>query len=363
VLCFTTSGTTSLPKFVLHDQRTLLRHGEILQQAYGYDENSRILASTPFCGAFGFATLLGGLATGCAVVSEPVFEPAGALAQIRRHGVSHTYANNDAFAKILALAGGPGDFRRVKLFGFASFSPNMDGLIARAQACGVALTGLYGSSELIALLAAQPTSDSEGDASVRYLAGGKLVYPEARVRARDPESGRVLPRGEAGEIEILSPSLMQGYLDDPEATRRAVSEDGWFRTGDLGYAVSERQFVFLTRMGDTLRLSGFLVNPAEIEQAVQALPGVRACQVVGAAQGANTVPYAFVLLAPGAQADPAGWRAACQRAMAGYKVPAGFTALDAFPSVESANAVKIQKHRLREMAEEILARAQAESAP
>jgi fatty-acyl-CoA synthase len=62
-----------------------------------------------------------------------------------------------------------------------------------------------------------------------------------------------------------------------------------------------------------------------------------------------------VLLQPGAAADPAGWTAACKAAMAGFKTPAGFTVLDAFPSVESANSVKIQKHRLREMADAILA--------
>ncbi|CUR68215.1 3-hydroxybenzoate--CoA/4-hydroxybenzoate--CoA ligase [Achromobacter xylosoxidans] len=108
-------------------------------------------------------------------------------------------------------------------------------------------------------------------------------------------------------------------------------------------------------MGDSLRLSGFLVNPVEIEQMVETLPGVRACQVVGATRDGKTVPYAFVLLRDGASADATGWTAACKQAMAGFKVPAGFTVLDAFPSVESANSVKIQKHRLREMADALLA--------
>ncbi|MNY47462.1 3-hydroxybenzoate--CoA/4-hydroxybenzoate--CoA ligase [compost metagenome] len=107
-------------------------------------------------------------------------------------------------------------------------------------------------------------------------------------------------------------------------------------------------------MGDSLRLSGFLVNPVEIEQVVETLPGVRACQVVGATSKGKIVPYAFVLLHQDASADPAGWTAACKAAMAGFKVPAGFTVLDAFPSVESANSVKIQKHRLREMADAML---------
>ena len=97
------------------------------------------------------------------------------------------------------------------------------------------LTGLYGSSELIALVAGQPRDAAEGDVAARHQPGGTLIYPEARVRARDPASGAVLPHGESGELEILSPSLMRGYLDTPEATGRACTEDGYFKTGDLGY--------------------------------------------------------------------------------------------------------------------------------
>jgi fatty-acyl-CoA synthase len=232
-----------------------------------------------------------------------------------------------------------------------------------AREAGVPLTGLYGSSELVALVAGQPRDPAEGDVSARHQPGGTLIYPDARVRARDPATGQVLPHGQSGELEILSPSLMQGYLDNPEATRGAVTGDGYFKTGDLGYTLTPRQFVFQTRMGDSLRLSGFLVNPVEIEQVVETLPGVRACQVVGATQGGKIVPYAFVLLREGAQADPAGWAAACKAAMAGFKVPAGFTVLDAFPSVESANSVKIQKHRLRDMADAMLADPAAPPSP
>ncbi|QVQ28937.1 AMP-binding protein [Achromobacter deleyi] len=353
VLCFTTSGTTSKPKFVLHDQQTLLRHGVAVAQAYGYDDRSCILASAPFCGAFGFATLVGGLARGAPVVCAPVFNAAQSADAIARHAVTHTYANNEALVGMMQAAP-PANFASARLFGFASFTPALDNMLDLAREAGVPLTGLYGSSELIALVAGQPRDPAEGDVSARHQPGGTLIYPEARVRARDPETGQVLPHGQSGEIEILSPSLMLGYLDNPDATRGAVTGDGYFKTGDLGYTLTPRQFVFQTRMGDSLRLSGFLVNPVEIEQVVETLPGVRACQVVGATSKGKIVPYAFVLLHPGASADPAGWTAACKAAMAGFKVPAGFTVLDAFPSVESANSVKIQKHRLREMADAML---------
>lgn len=356
VLCFTTSGTTSLPKFVLHDQTTLIKHGDMMQQAYGYNANSRILASAPFCGAFGFSTLTGGLVTGCTTVSEPVSDTNSTLAQIRKHRVTHTYANNESILKLFEAASSPADFESCKLFGFASFSPAINSLLEQAERNHVELTGLYGSSELQALVAAQPTVASEGDTSVRYLSGGRLIYPEARVRTSDPETGRTLKHGESGEIEIYSPSLMVGYLDQPEATKKALTSDGYFKTGDLGYAVSDRQFVFQTRIGDSMRLSGFLVNPAEIEQAIEKLSGVKACQVVGGTLGTKILPVAFVILQDGAQHDPTGWTQACKRIMAGYKVPVHFEIVTVFPSVESANAVKIQKNKLRDMADALLAK-------
>lgn len=353
VLCFTTSGTTSKPKFVLHDQQTLLRHGAAVARAFGYDDASCVLASAPFCGAFGFATLVGGLARGVPVVCAPVFNAAESAQAIARYAVTHTYANNEALVGMMQAAPAHA-FTSAQLFGFASFTPALDNMLDLARTAGVPLTGLYGSSELIALVAGQPREPVDGDVSARHQPGGTLIYPEASVRARDPETGELLPHGQSGEIEIRSPSLMRGYLDNPEATRQALTDDGYFKTGDLGYTLTPRQFVFQTRMGDSLRLSGFLVNPVEIEQLVETLPGVRACQVVGATRDGKIVPYAFVLLHDGAKADPTGWTAACKAAMAGFKAPVGFTVLDAFPSVESANSVKIQKHRLRDMANAML---------
>lgn len=355
VLSFTTSGTTSRPKFVLHDQATLIRHADAMASAYEYDQQSRLFASAPFCGAFGFSTLCGGLATGATVVCEPVTDTESMLNQIRQHRITHTYANNESILKLLESSHGAQDFASCKLFGFASFSPAMHRLVDLAETHRLALTGLYGSSELQALVAAQPITADHGDIRVRYLAGGKLIHPEARVRARDPQTGNILPHGESGEIEILSPSRMVEYLDDPAATQSAFTEDGYFRTGDLGYSLSEQQFVFQTRMGDSMRLSGFLVNPAEIEQTIERLPGVLACQVVGATQGTRTLPVAFILLRPGASADCEGWTLACQQQMASFKVPVRFEVLDAFPTVESANAVKIQKNRLRDLANQLLA--------
>jgi fatty-acyl-CoA synthase len=350
VLVFTTSGTTSLPKFVLHRQRTLVAHGEAVAQALGYDRTTCVLGSTPFCGAFGFATILGALVHGATIVCEPVFDAVQALHAVRKHQVTHTFANNESIANMLDASTSSEDFRSVRFFGFASFSPSLGDLVERAAARGLMLVGLYGSSELNALAAAQPLAAVSPDPLQKYQhqPGGRLVHPGARVRAWDSERGCALPHGESGELQIFSPCAMAGYLDKPDATRNSFTIDGYFCTGDLGFTVDERHFVFLTRLGDSFRLSGFLVNPAEIEAVVDTLAGVSSSQVVESHDGKSAV--AFVILAPGASVDEPGWKAQCKQRMAGFKVPARFVALAEFPVVASANAVKIQRGRLREMA-------------
>ena len=358
-LTFTTSGTTSLPKFVLHSQSAIIRHADAVAAAFNYDKQTRVLASAPFCGAFGFATLIGGLLTGHAVVCEPVSDPHSLRTLIKAEQVTHTYANNSLLLDIFKLPGDANDFESCCLFGFASFAPAMDELFALASANHVDLCGLYGSSELQALTAYQPNDPAEGDVTLLREPGGCLVHKDGKVRARDPESGHLLAYGQSGEIEILAPSHMSGYLDNPDATHAAFTEDGFFKTGDLGWCVSDQQFVFQARMGDSLRLGGFLVNPAEIEQVVEKLEGIEACQVVAVEQGMKTVAVAFVTLQANAISDPKQWQLACKSRLAGFKVPAHFEVLDEFPTIQSANSTKIQKHKLRDMANSIMGERQA----
>ena len=189
----------------------------------------------------------------------------------------------------------------------------------------------------------------------RTLGGGRPVSPLARVRVRDPESGALLPHGGQGELEFLSPSSrMVEYFENPQATRDAFTVDGYYRSGDLGYTLEDGRFVYLARLGDALRLGGFLVSPAEIEEVVQGAPGIAACQVVGARSRAGLVPVAFVILRDGARLDEAAVVAHVAMRLARYKVPARVLPIDAFPVTPGANATKIQKGRLREMAEALL---------
>lgn len=354
-LVYTTSGTTSAPKLVLHRQAGLLRHGANAARAYGVEPDSVVLLAAPLCGAFGFSTLLAGLAVGASLVSLPVFDAALTVRQIRDFGVTHTFANNELIDLLLReVTGESRPFPSLRYMGFASFAPSMDDLPERALAAGMPIAGLYGSSELQALVAGHRL---DADWQHRRAAGGTIAAPEGRVRAVDARGGAALPHGEVGQIEIKAPSIMSEYLDNPEATRQAISADGYFRTGDLGYTLDERSFVFQGRDGEHLRLGGFLVNPMEIEQFIEGLPGVRAVQVVGAQLQGRTVPVAFVIAAPGGEGEgdsEGAIIASCAAAMAKFKVPQRVAFVEAFPMVQSANSNKVQKHLLRKMAQELL---------
>ncbi len=348
-IIFTTSGTTRAPKFVLHGQNTLIRHAYDVAAAFGYQApEAKILVTAPLCGVFGFCNAMAAIAAGRPLVMYPSFDAAEAARAVQRHAITHTHASDEMISQMLAAVPQEQPFPSARFFGYARFSPALADLPARAQARGLTLVGLYGMSEVQALLSRQSEA---APLEERTLAGGRLVAPEGKVRACDPASGKVLPHGTAGEIEFKVPSMMLGYFEDEEANRAATSEDDWFRSGDLGYTTADGRFVFIARLGDALRLSGFLVSPAEIEEVLQQHATVAAAQVVGVDTAAGVKPVAFVILRAEEVFDERALIAHCAERIAKFKVPLRVCALDAFPVTPGANATKIQKSKLRELAQ------------
>src|SRR5690606_10105377 len=227
-------------------------------------------------------------------------------------------------------------------------------LVASLQQRGLPLRGLYGSSEVQALFSLQ---DAALPVAERALGGGVPAAPQAQVRVRDPAGPGLCEPGVPGEIEIRAPGNFMGYLDNPDATAQALTADGYFRTGDLGYLRPDGSFVYLARMGDTLRLGGFLVDPAEIEHALAAQPGVRNAQVVGITIDGQPRAAAFVIAEPGL--DEQSLLAPLRATLAPFKVPARLWRVDEFPTAASANGFKIQRAMLRQMADERLRQEQA----
>jgi fatty-acyl-CoA synthase len=351
---FTTSGTTKAPKFVLHDQRTVVRHADDVARGFGYDApDAVVLVTAPLCGVFGFTNAMGALAAARPLVMFPTFDAEESAQAVLRHRVTHTHASDEMIGRMLEAVPGTPAFPSARFFGYAAFAPAYADLPRRAEARGLAVVGLYGMSECHALMARQSES---APLPGRALGGGKPVAPETRVRARDPETGTIQPHGVAGELEIKAPSCMVGYYNDEAATRAAFTDDGFLRTGDLGYSTEEGGFVFLARLGDALRLSGFLVSPAEIEDVLQTHPSVAGAQVVGVeTPGGGTKAFAFVILAPGAAFDEREVMAHCAGRIAKFKVPVHVQPIGAFPVTPGANATKIQKAKLRELAQAALA--------
>jgi fatty-acyl-CoA synthase len=107
-------------------------------------------------------------------------------------------------------------------------------------------------------------------------------------------------------------------------------------------------------MGGVLRLSGFLVNPLEIETHIQKLPAIADCQTIAVPRPEGVRAVSFVILKPGAALDEAATIAHCRHGLANYKVPLRVFALDDFPKTPSPNGFKIQRGKLREMAERLL---------
>jgi fatty-acyl-CoA synthase len=173
---------------------------------------------------------------------------------------------------------------------------------------------------------------------------------ECRVVGAD---GSEVPEGQPGELQLRGPSVLAGYLA-PGGLLPAPVVEGWFGTGDLATLAPGGGFVYLARMGDALRLAGFLTDPAEIEQHLRSHPAVTGAQVVGVSTPAGReVSVAFVTGA--ADLDEALLVAHCRDGLANYKVPARIEMVDEFPTVDGANGVKVRKATLRDRASALVA--------
>jgi fatty-acyl-CoA synthase len=339
---FTTSGTTRAPKFVLHPQSSITRHAGDMARAFGFEApDVATLLTVPLCGVFGLCNATATLAAGRPLVMLPTFEAKAAAQAIHAHRITHFPAVGDIVAQLLAASTDPTPYPSVRMVIGAR-----TGQAAPAQVRGLRLVGVYGMSEIQGMLSLRALDDAP---EVRELGGGTLVAPKARVRARDPASGEVLAHGVHGELEFKVPSVMSGYFGNEEATAAVFTDDGYLKSGDLGYTTADNNFVYLSRMGDVLRLSGFLVNPLEIEAVLDSHPSVQMSQVVGIDGPRGPRPVAFVIPRNGA-VDESALIAHCAQRIAKYKVPEHVLPIDAFPFTPSANGNKIQKAKLREIA-------------
>jgi malonyl-CoA/methylmalonyl-CoA synthetase len=174
-----------------------------------------------------------------------------------------------------------------------------------------------------------------------------MPLPGVAVRVTAPD-GTVLPQGQAGAIEVRGPNVFHGYWNLPEKTAEEF-RDGWFITGDMGAFDGEGYLSILGRAKDLVITGGLNVYPAEVEAALDDLPGVAESAVIG-------VPHpdfgeAVVACVVG-QIDPETVRAALRDRLAAFKIPKAVLVLEALPR----NAMgKVQKAELRRVHAELFA--------
>ncbi|MBO0849848.1 MAG: AMP-binding protein, partial [Pseudonocardia sp.] len=279
-VAFTTSGSTGRPKLAAHSAGGVLTHALAGAEAIGLTGAAVVLCAIPLAGTFGFSTAMAALAGGATLVLEPVFDADAVLDDMVRHRVSHVAAGDDMVLRLeRAWRHRRRDLSAWRWWGGADFQGRLRELATwAAEEFGTLTTGLYGSSEVFALASMWPP---EVPAPRRWDAGGRVVTPRIEVRVADPDSGLAVPDGTRGELWFRGPNVVDNYLGSPEAESTAFTEDGWFRSGDLGVLAEPGVFTFVCRMGEALRLRGFLVDPAEIELRLTAHPDVDTAKVVG----------------------------------------------------------------------------------
>ncbi|KVF02209.1 long-chain fatty acid--CoA ligase [Burkholderia vietnamiensis] len=183
----------------------------------------------------------------------------------------------------------------------------------------------YGLSETSPVVTFNPQSVD------RFTGTTGLPLPSTDVKLLDDEN-REVAIGGAGEICVRGPQVMGGYWQKPEANAAAFTEDGYFRTGDIGVFDAAGFLKIVDRKKDMIIVSGFNVYPNEVEAVVTALPGVAECACIGVPdERTGEAPKLFVVLAPDATVGEAEIVAHCRTNLAGYKVPKQIRVVERLP--------------------------------
>jgi long-chain acyl-CoA synthetase len=229
---------------------------------------------------------------------------------------------------------------------FSGLAITNGGGMAVQEAVGrkwLAITGCpivegYGLSETSAGVTCNPT-DSEA-----YTGTIGLPLPNVEIKLLD-DNGHELPLGQAGEIAIRGPQVMQGYWQRPDETALVMTPDGFFKSGDIGEMDARGYIRIVDRKKDMIIVSGFKIFPNEIEAVVASHPGVLECAVVGVPDaGSGEAVMLFVV-----RKDPSLTKEAlieyCKQQLTGYKRPKYIEFRDELPKT---NVGKILRRELRD---------------
>jgi long-chain acyl-CoA synthetase len=333
------SGTTGLPKGIIHTHAIRALYGALFAAAYRFTPESVVLhaGSIIFNGAF--LTLMPAFFLGATYILHRQFDPAEVIATIRRERVTHIKL---VPSQIIALLNSPGfsaeNLASLEMFGSVGAPLHHSHKARIEEVIPGRLYELYGLTE--GFMTILDKSDLG-----RKLDSVGVPPPLMELRILD-EHGRDLPPGQVGEIVGRGPLLMPGYYKRPDLTAQAIV-DGWLHSGDLGY-VDEDGFLYLVdRQKDLIISGGVNVYPRDIEEVAVLHPAVREVAVFGIPDEKwGEVPVAAVILQRPGSLDAEELRAWINgRVAARYQQVRAVILLADFPR---SSAGKTLKRTLRE---------------
>jgi len=270
-----TGGTSGEPKGVLQTHGNMLAVIENMQAFYEFGPGDCNLAVAPLTHGSSHY-LFPVLAAGGRHRFLLDRSPAAILAALR-DDTTVAFMPPTLIYRLMQTGGlSPGQFQRLRHLTYSAAPMPPERIVEAQQAFGPRISALYGQTEAPVTVCALGTDDML-DPELRGTVGKPCL--NSRVRVVD-DTGIEVTTGTVGNIEVKGPIVMKGYLDDPELTQAAI-RNGWLATGDLGALDREGFLTLVGRVSEVIITGGFNVYPAEIENVLAAIPGVRECCVFG----------------------------------------------------------------------------------
>ena len=269
-----TSGTTGRSKGAMLSHGNLASNAEVLRDNWRFTPEDRLLHALPIFHTHGlFVATNVTLMTGSSLIFLPTFNANEIVRLLPQAtvmmGVPTFYTRllaRDDFGRDLVA--------HIRLFVSGSAPLSAETHKEFGERTGHAILERYGMTETNM----NTSNPYDGD---RIPGAVGLPLPGVEIRIADPQTGKAVPDGEVGVIEIRGPNVFKGYWRMPEKTREEFREDGFFISGDLG-RIDDRGYIWIVgRAKDLIISGGFNVYPAEVEAAIEALPGVTECAVIG----------------------------------------------------------------------------------
>ncbi len=352
-----TSGTTGSPKGATLSHHNILNNGFCVGELLGYTEADRVCVPVPFYHCFGM--VIGNLACtshgACVVIPAPSFEPEATLRAVARERCTSLYGVPTMFIAMLEDPGFADHDLTSLRTGIMAGAPCPVEVMTRVveQMNMREVTIAYGMTETSPV----STQTRRDDPLERRVGTVGRTLPHVEVKIVDPRSGRVVPRGESGELCTRGYSVMLGYWDEPEKTAEAIDAARWMHTGDLATMDEEGYCNIVGRIKDMVIRGGENVYPREIEEFLHGHPDVLDVQVVGVPdERFGEELCAWLRLREGASLDADALREHCSGKLAHFKIPRYVLVADEFPMTVTGKA---QKFKLREDAIERLGLAAA----